>query len=83
MKERGFVKSIQDKKDSRKQILSLTPKSRKLLPKFEVEWTNIQKILDDCTTEDFLENILFFENKLNEKSLVKRLQNAHENLNQK
>lgn len=78
MKERDFVKSVQDQKDSRKQLLSLTAKSRKLMPKFEQEWSNIQNILNDSTTKDFLANIQFFEDKIKEKSLLERLQNLHD-----
>lgn len=77
MKERGYVKSITDKKDSRKQLLSLTSKSKKLLPEFEQEWNNIQQIMNDCTTDDFISNIQFLEEKMKEKSISKRLMKIH------
>ncbi len=77
MKERGYVKSIQDEKDSRRQLLSLTKKSEKLLPKFEEQWNHIQRIIQECSDEGFLQSIRFFENKLKEKSLSQRLKHIH------
>ncbi len=74
MKGRGYVQSGEDKDDSRRQILSLTAKSKKLLPRFEGEWDNIQKVLNDCTPHDFLKSIRFIEEKLSQKSLFERLQ---------
>lgn len=77
MKDRGFIKSIPDKKDSRKQLLSLTAKSRKLLPHFEEEWNNIQQVLNACSSDGFLDSIRLFEEKIREKSVFERLKVLH------
>ena len=73
MKERGYIYSVQDEHDSRKQHLSLTEKSKALLPKFEEGWTRIQAILKECTTPDFLSSIEFFENNIKSESIIDRL----------
>jgi DNA-binding MarR family transcriptional regulator len=77
MKERGYVKSKPDKKDSRKQLLSLTAKSKKLLPTYEKEWHYIQQIMDECTDDPFLEGIRLFEERMSEKPLLQRLRKLH------
>ena len=78
MKERGYVNSVQDKQDARKQLLSLTTKSKKLLPTFEKGWGQIQLALQDCSDNEFLDNIKHFEKNLKEASLVERVQNISE-----
>ena len=73
MKDRGYIKSKQNKKDSRKQHLYLTSKSKKMLPKFEEQWQHIQEIMSECSSEKFIENLKFFEDSLKEKSILQRL----------
>lgn len=72
MKEKGFVTSKPDKQDARKQMLSLTDKSKSALPLFEKEWYKIQKIVKECSDDGFLESLAYFENAMAEKSLSER-----------
>ncbi len=78
MKDAGYVESVQDKNDARKQILSLTNKSKTLLPKFEHSWNKIQLALRECSNEKFLDHIKFFEDNLKKASLVERIQTMSE-----
>jgi DNA-binding MarR family transcriptional regulator len=72
MKAKGYIESVLDENDSRKNILSLTTKSLKLLPEFEKGWKNIQSILEECSEENFIENIKYFESSFKKESLVER-----------
>ncbi len=77
MKKHGYIQSIQDDNDSRRQILFLTDKSKKLLPEYEKVWDRIRLILVDCVDSNFLDSIRFFESNIREKNLLQRLEERH------
>ncbi|MEL6484872.1 MAG: MarR family transcriptional regulator, partial [Bacteroidota bacterium] len=78
MKEKGFISSTPDAQDGRKQILSLTVKSKDLLPRFEKEWYKIQQIVKECSDDGFLESLTHFEKAIAEKGLSQRFKEYHE-----
>ena len=47
MSKKGYLKTEQDQKDKRKQIVSLTNKACKLLPKLEILWNSCEKAILD------------------------------------
>ncbi|RXM39115.1 MarR family transcriptional regulator [Chryseobacterium sp. CH21] len=74
MKERGYLITITDKIDSRKQIVKLTEKSFESLPQFEKFWSactmTMQELVAD--TPDFLRNLDSIEEKVRESSYKER-----------
>ena len=78
MREKGFVASYQDKLDARKQLLTLTKKSRALLPTLEKEWARIQSVIKTCAGDEFLAQIRRFDKAIEEKSTFERFVDAHE-----
>ena len=69
MKEKGFVESLTDPNDFRKQRLQLSEKSIKVLPHFEAEWQKIELIIEGIVDLDFLQKLAKVEDALNTKSL--------------
>jgi DNA-binding MarR family transcriptional regulator/RimJ/RimL family protein N-acetyltransferase len=72
MKHLGYISSSSDINDSRKTILLLTSKSKKLLPQLELGWGKVAYIFKECSNDDFLKNILSLEENIKDKSLLKR-----------
>jgi len=77
----GMVEFHSDKKDSRKRIISLTPKGRVTINNLETIWQGIElaaKELCEEAENDFYASLLKFEQALNKKALLTR---SHEQLN--
>lgn len=72
MKEKGYIESITDRKDSRRQLLQLSGKSKKELPLFEKEWELIETIIQEFVDLELLEKISILERKLGDKGLFDR-----------
>ncbi len=75
MKEAGYIESITDIKDSRRQLLQLSEKSIKDLPIFEKEWTAIEKNIEDIVDKAFLQKLSEVEEKLQNGGLFERYKN--------
>lgn len=75
MKEKGYLISITDSKDSRKQLLQLSEKGVKELPLFEKEWDKIETIIKEFVDQDVLDKLQGIEEKLNESGLFDRYKN--------
>lgn len=74
MKNAGYIKSKADKTDSRKQILSLTQKSKDRLPVFHKHWDACIETMKEITIDspNFLRELSNVEQKINEKSYKDR-----------
>lgn len=72
MKEKGYIESITDRNDSRKQLLQLSEKSIKELPLFEKEWRAIEQIIEDIVDLEFLQKLSDVEERLQEAGLFNR-----------
>src|SRR6185436_1270323 len=73
MLRKGYLTEKKSTADSRKRILSLTPKARKKLPEFEKVWdagtAGFKRMLDSSDAFAFLDSL---EDKINEKGFKKR-----------
>ena len=69
MENKGFIERIPDSRDSRKQLLQLTSKSKSELSRFEEEWSKIEQVIKDIVDHDFLEKLSEIETKLQNNSL--------------
>ncbi|WP_411029072.1 MarR family winged helix-turn-helix transcriptional regulator [Spongiimicrobium sp. 3-5] len=74
MKEAGYLTSITDTQDARKQLIQLSDKALKELPKFEKEWNNIQLIIKEFVDLDMLYKLNGLEKDLKDISFVERYQ---------
>ncbi|MCJ0743428.1 MarR family winged helix-turn-helix transcriptional regulator [Pedobacter montanisoli] len=74
MKTAGYINSVTDEKDSRKQILSLSDKALKAFPEFEQYWNacvaTMKEITNDCP--NFLEDLGKIEQKVQGSSYKER-----------
>ncbi|MFT6503181.1 MAG: DNA-binding MarR family transcriptional regulator [Crocinitomicaceae bacterium] len=52
MAEKGYLKTEHDKVDKRKQIITLTYKANKLMPKLEILWNSCEKAILDIMDKD-------------------------------
>ncbi|MCT2561761.1 MarR family winged helix-turn-helix transcriptional regulator [Chryseobacterium herbae] len=81
MKAAGYVKTNPHSQDSRKQILTLTPKAIQSLPKFEKYWDacvlTMLELLEGNST--FLDSLGKIEEKINESSYKERTLNNLKN----
>jgi len=62
MAEKGYLKTENDKVDKRKQIITLTAKANKLMPKLEILWNSCETAILDIMDKDlailtYLDNI--------------------------
>lgn len=73
MIEKGYLTRIDDPKDARRSLLSLTNKSKNLLPKFENEWQRIKTKVEECSSEEFLKELKHFETSISDKSILQRI----------
>ena len=73
MKTKGYIQSISDENDGRKQLLQLTPKSLAQLPVLEAQWNTIQSVIETLADPTFLEKLTQIENTLAQESLYKRI----------
>lgn len=78
MKLKGYVISTTDTKDSRKQLIQLSPKALKELPVFEKEWDEIQVVVSQIFNTEFLEKLTIVEANISEASMLERLQSLKE-----
>lgn len=69
MKAKHYLISHTDDKDSRKQLIQLSEKAIKALPKLEEEWEKIKQVLDTIIDKDLAVLLDKLESKLQEKSL--------------
>jgi len=72
MKDKGYIESITDSNDSRKQLLQLSIKSINELPRFEKEWDRIEMIIQEFVDADFLAKLSEIENDLQQHGLFER-----------
>lgn len=79
MKEKGYVSSISDENDNRKQFIQLTKKSFNELPQLEQHWDTIQQKIEDLVSKDFLTKLNKIEHLLENKSLFDRVINDYTN----
>ncbi|WP_410221472.1 MarR family winged helix-turn-helix transcriptional regulator [Pedobacter sp.] len=74
MKTAGYVNSVTDEKDSRKQILSLSDKALKAIPEFEKYWDacveTMKQLTEDCP--HFLDDLDKIEQKVQQSSYKER-----------
>jgi len=76
IEKQGLIDSLKDKSDSRKRILSLNNKGRRLVKRLKPLWINIDIAASNFLNEnqaDFLQIISKMENALEEKSMYKRV----------
>lgn len=52
MTEKGYLETLQDDKDKRKQIISLSEKAKKLIPKLEILWDSCEKAIFNIIGKD-------------------------------
>ena len=62
MSHKGYLKTKQDQSDKRKMVISLSEKSKRLIPKLEVIWDSCEKAILDVLDKDlgiisYLDNI--------------------------
>jgi len=72
MKDHGYLSSLADKQDSRKQLIGLTAKSKRLLPSLEERWNVIQETIQGFVTQETMAELKRLEEQLNEKALHER-----------
>ena len=74
MKERGYLFSVADGIDARKQLLSLTRKAKSDLPKFEKIWDTIQSVIEELLGDEnvLFQNLRLLEKNIKEKSIKER-----------
>ena len=73
MKASGYVTSITDLKDSRKQIVQLTEKAHKELPGLEAEWAKIKIAVGAIFDSEFLEQLVKVEKNMTDSDLLDRV----------
>lgn len=83
MKDRGYLESSTDTKDSRKQMIRLSEKAKTILPKLEKIWaagiTGTQKMFTEANNEDFLDKLEILENQFRDQDFMKRTLNELKN----
>jgi len=72
MKLKEYLESATDSNDSRKQLLSLSEKSKNILPAFEEKWKKIEEVMEEFVDGEFLARLAEIEQKLDDKSLFER-----------
>ncbi len=73
MKAKGYLEGFLDPKDSRRTLLRLTKKSIIEIPHLEQNWELIQSVIQEFIDKEFLDKLTEVENRLNEKSLLERI----------
>ncbi|MBS9462906.1 MarR family transcriptional regulator [Flagellimonas sp. 389] len=81
MKKVGYVTSRVHTKDSRKQIIELTEKAHKELPKLQAEWDQIKIAVRDIFDNEFLGQLEIVEEKMEQKGLLSRVIEIKTNTN--
>ncbi|CAL2090785.1 MarR family transcriptional regulator [Tenacibaculum sp. 190524A02b] len=75
MKLRGYLYSEVDKKDSRKQQISLSKKALNKLPDFEEEWKKMVVVLNTIFDKEIATLLDKLEDKLQERGLFESYKN--------
>lgn len=75
MKSQGYINTIEDKVDKRKQVLSLSEKAIEDLPKLEPYWTAGIAVVEDIFADSptILEELSKIEQKVNELNYKQRV----------
>lgn len=76
MQKKGLVKVVKDKSDTRKKMLTLSPKGRALLPKLEPIWQAFNDAVDELFRTigyDVLAIIARLEDELEKKDMLARV----------
>ncbi|MDY8136003.1 MarR family transcriptional regulator [Aquimarina sp. 2201CG5-10] len=74
MKQKKYLTTINDPRDSRRQLLKLSKKAIKDLPELEEKWEFIREIQHQIISDSLLKELAIFENKLKEKSIEQRIE---------
>lgn len=82
MKKVGYVNSRVHTKDSRKQIIELTEKAHKELPKLQADWDQIKIAVRDIFDNEFLGQLDIVEEKMEQKGLLSRVIELKTNTNE-
>ena len=72
MKDNGYLNSSADKHDSRRQLIGLTAKSKRILPLLEERWEVIQQTIKGFVSPETMAELKRLEDQLNEQSLHER-----------
>lgn len=77
MKKKGYINTKTDKKDSRKQLLKLSEKSKNQLPNFHKHWNACIKTTKELTENSphFIQELTEFENLVAAKNYKERTLN--------
>lgn len=84
MTKKGYLKTEQDQLEKRKQIISLSDKANKMIPKLEVLWASCEKSILDILDKDLsiLTYLDAIDLKLKETSFHFRFKQEYLNSNQ-
>jgi DNA-binding MarR family transcriptional regulator len=77
MKEKGYLQSVTHKTDNRKQLLSLTDKSKEMLPELEKRWKHIEDVIKEFVSPELMEELLKTENAHKDQSIYQRINRKH------
>lgn len=72
MRNSGYLQSIPDENDSRKQLIQLTTKGTAALPALEQKWNEIQQTIQGFTSPTLLKELSLIEGKLAKQNLYER-----------
>jgi len=75
MKQRGFLTSVTDEMDGRKQYISLSEYAIEQLPQFEEEWRKIEIVIKQFVDKELLTSLALLEQKLVDHSFEERYDN--------
>ena len=81
MKEKEYLLSSVDQNDSRRQLVTLSPKAKEILPKLEHIWKMGELGLDKLFEpgQDFLKQLEMLERQLREQNFMERTLNELKN----
>lgn len=68
----GYLESLPHPTDSRKKLLSLSEKSKNMLPAFESMWEEIEQAIQEIVDPIFLQKLGQLEQKLADKNIQTR-----------
>ncbi len=79
LQEKGLIKSVPDKTDARKKMVSFTPKGQKLLAQVEPIWTALQKAMEELfkegnSTSQLMQAIAETETAFRKNSIFNRIE---------
>ncbi|MCG7858381.1 MarR family transcriptional regulator [Flavihumibacter sediminis] len=79
LQEKGLIRTVPDKEDSRKKLVTFTPKGQKLLQQVKPVWEALQHAMNDLLLENahskqLMQAILEMEKALQESPLFDRIE---------